>query len=314
MAKSNDVGAIPYEKENNVEISLFQTQGRITRKAFFFRLILCVVVWLIFHAVYVCWVASYYWEYIEIDSDKIQIYKIIDLYVIPCIFAIFILIQSVKRVHDVNLSGWFLLVPFYNLYLILVDGTDGNNSYGLHPYAEKKNPKYLQTDDETIEETPVVVEGRRKWLWIVLVAVLVIGGSTTGVVMKKNAEKEKRIIISEAIKVVNDSICTDQVYHTSNHPYYHLFKDCNDLDKNAIESSVWQAFESGATNLCEICVNRVAEYRRNHNEANNFKIFADDLNEPKYYHLALEWCNKALQMRPDNIEMLKLKKQIQNRE
>jgi uncharacterized membrane protein YhaH (DUF805 family) len=153
MAKSNEVGVIPYEKANNVEYNLFQIQGRITRKAFFFRLIFCIVVWLIFHVIYVYWAEADFLKYKEIGGGKIQtgavqiemrynIVQIIDFYVIPCILVIFILIQAVKRAHDVNRSGWFILLPFYNLYLILADGTDGNNNYGISPPLSKV-PRYV---------------------------------------------------------------------------------------------------------------------------------------------------------------------------
>lgn len=40
---------------------------------------------------------------------------------------------SVRRLHDVNKSGWFYLVPFYNLYLLCIDGTRGENAYGEDP-------------------------------------------------------------------------------------------------------------------------------------------------------------------------------------
>ena len=158
MSKSNEVGAIPYEKENNVEYSLFQTQGRITRKAFFFRLFLCVIVWLIFHAIYVYWDKPNYDSCPKTESGKVlagytnmeirhKIIQSVDFYVIPSILLIFMLIQAVKRAHDVNYSGWLLLVPFFNLYLIFGNGTEENNKYGLIPLHEKKSPKYQKNPD-----------------------------------------------------------------------------------------------------------------------------------------------------------------------
>jgi len=40
---------------------------------------------------------------------------------------------SVRRMHDVNKSGWFIIVPIYNLILALSDGTKGDNKYGNNP-------------------------------------------------------------------------------------------------------------------------------------------------------------------------------------
>ena len=37
---------------------------------------------------------------------------------------------GVRRMHDTDRSGWFILVPFYNLYLACCDGTMGDNRFG----------------------------------------------------------------------------------------------------------------------------------------------------------------------------------------
>ena len=43
------------------------------------------------------------------------------------------LAAGVRRMHDVDKSGWFLLVPFYNLYLSVIPGTPGENRFGAPP-------------------------------------------------------------------------------------------------------------------------------------------------------------------------------------
>ena len=50
-------------------------------------------------------------------------------------FALLIpsLAVAVRRMHDVGKSGWFLLVPIYNLILALTEGTKGENEYGPDP-------------------------------------------------------------------------------------------------------------------------------------------------------------------------------------
>ena len=42
---------------------------------------------------------------------------------------------SVRRLHDSDHSGWFGIVPFYNLYLLCIDGTRGDNKFGPDPKA-----------------------------------------------------------------------------------------------------------------------------------------------------------------------------------
>lgn len=36
----------------------------------------------------------------------------------------------IRRMHDVDKSGWFCLIPFYNIYLAIIKGTDGPNRFG----------------------------------------------------------------------------------------------------------------------------------------------------------------------------------------
>jgi uncharacterized membrane protein YhaH (DUF805 family) len=40
---------------------------------------------------------------------------------------------GVRRMHDVGKSGWFLLIPFYNLILACTEGDVGANEYGADP-------------------------------------------------------------------------------------------------------------------------------------------------------------------------------------
>lgn len=56
---------------------------------------------------------------------------------IDTIYSLGVLIPSiavgVRRMHDVGKSGWFLLIPLYNLILACTDGTPGDNEYGPDP-------------------------------------------------------------------------------------------------------------------------------------------------------------------------------------
>ena len=40
---------------------------------------------------------------------------------------------AIRRVHDVDRAGWFILLPFYNLYLVLRRGDAGENRFGPPP-------------------------------------------------------------------------------------------------------------------------------------------------------------------------------------
>jgi uncharacterized membrane protein YhaH (DUF805 family) len=43
---------------------------------------------------------------------------------------------GVRRMHDVGKSGWFLLIPIYNLILACKDGEKGENGYGEDPKGQ----------------------------------------------------------------------------------------------------------------------------------------------------------------------------------
>ncbi|WP_149276934.1 DUF805 domain-containing protein [Pareuzebyella sediminis] len=55
------------------------------------------------------------------------------------VYALGLLIPSlavgVRRMHDVGKSGWYLLVPFYNLILACTEGDHLDNQYGRNPKA-----------------------------------------------------------------------------------------------------------------------------------------------------------------------------------
>ena len=53
------------------------------------------------------------------------------------IYSLAVLVPSIavgiRRMHDINKSGWFLLIPIYNLVLACTAGTAGPNDYGPDP-------------------------------------------------------------------------------------------------------------------------------------------------------------------------------------
>ena len=69
----------------------------------------------------------------------------------PSLYLIYVLASlipgiavGVRRMHDVNKSGWFILIPIYNLILCCTDGTQGPNQYG----EDAKRPEF----DEFLQE------------------------------------------------------------------------------------------------------------------------------------------------------------------
>lgn len=44
-----------------------------------------------------------------------------------------IIAAGVRRMHDVGKSGWFLLIPIYNIVLLATEGQKEDNEYGPVP-------------------------------------------------------------------------------------------------------------------------------------------------------------------------------------
>jgi uncharacterized membrane protein YhaH (DUF805 family) len=44
---------------------------------------------------------------------------------------------QVRRCHDQDKSGWFILVPIYGFVLMFIEGTRGPNRFGPDPKAEE---------------------------------------------------------------------------------------------------------------------------------------------------------------------------------
>ena len=48
---------------------------------------------------------------------------------------------AIRRVHDQDKSGWFVLVPIYNIILMFLEGTRGPNRFGPDPKGGETDSK-----------------------------------------------------------------------------------------------------------------------------------------------------------------------------
>jgi len=81
----------------------------------------------------------------------------IDFQSLGSIYSIAVLLPSIavgiRRLHDVGKSGWFILIPFYNLYLAVQDSEPGDNEYGPNPKGDADELKeFLANDDELFKD------------------------------------------------------------------------------------------------------------------------------------------------------------------
>lgn len=60
--------------------------------------------------------------------------KAINFVLLSSIFQLAVLVPSLaigaRRMHDVGKSGWFILIPFYGLYLAIQKGEPNENTWG----------------------------------------------------------------------------------------------------------------------------------------------------------------------------------------
>ena len=52
---------------------------------------------------------------------------------------------GVRRMHDVDYSGWWILVPIVNLFIALTEGQKGENRFGPDPKAVTESEQVLAT-------------------------------------------------------------------------------------------------------------------------------------------------------------------------
>jgi len=88
--------------------------GRATRPEFWYFYLFYVIVW------------------VTIGALRSTMFGIIGLAlsVVQIAVMIPIIAVSVRRMHDIDKSGWFVLIPIYNLVLLATPGTVGANRFG----------------------------------------------------------------------------------------------------------------------------------------------------------------------------------------
>ena len=84
--------------------------------------------------------SEFWWYYLAIFIASVVISIVAGLIKLPILSTIGSLVlllmyiaAGVRRIHDNDKSGWFILIPFYNLYLLIIKGTDGPNRFGDDP-------------------------------------------------------------------------------------------------------------------------------------------------------------------------------------
>lgn len=93
-------------------------EGRSTRKEYWMFFLFNILIY--FGLVLIEWIFG-----ISAESLLVNIYQLVIF--LPTLAV------GVRRMHDVNKNGWYLLIPIYNYILLLKDGINGENEYGPNP-------------------------------------------------------------------------------------------------------------------------------------------------------------------------------------
>ena len=113
VATRSDVARMRLDNLFTADLGSLSTDGRLTRSGLFVYLVLNVVLMAI----------SLLISFLSVS---------LSFGVLTIGFWIF-LIGMIKRAHDVGLSGWFILVPFWNVWLLIAPGQSADNRYGRNP-------------------------------------------------------------------------------------------------------------------------------------------------------------------------------------
>lgn len=98
------------------------------------------------------WMFALFNFMISIVLSSIDLYVFnLDGYGIDTIYSLAVLVPTIavaiRRMHDVGKSGWYCIIPIYNIVLACSDSEEGDNEYGTNP----KSP-YNELNDIGISE------------------------------------------------------------------------------------------------------------------------------------------------------------------
>ena len=128
-----------HQIDSGIKENFFRWQGRLNRKRFIMRLLALTGVGIVLYILTGVLLVIYADGAMRPNEETIMgIYGLCTLLSIPITIASYMLM--IRRLHDVGLSGYFILlafIPFVSLglllYLLCKHGTEGDNAYGADP-------------------------------------------------------------------------------------------------------------------------------------------------------------------------------------
>ena len=116
-----------HQIDSGMRENFFQWQGRLNRKRFLKRLIALTGMGIVLYILMLVVILTSGGPLMEPNESVAEgVFGFFTLLSIPLTVSTYMLM--IRRLHDLNLSGFFVL-----LYLLFKEGTTGDNSYGPDP-------------------------------------------------------------------------------------------------------------------------------------------------------------------------------------
>ncbi len=129
------------------DIFSFRISGRSPRKHYWIGMLVFLVLSTLVEAIWSALWGVTVTEEAWVIADTVLVGAYLLLYVLLCCL-------TVRRLHDIGRSGWWILfffVPllgwFANLVLGFLASSEGSNRYGPHPYGQQN----IESSDKTVE-------------------------------------------------------------------------------------------------------------------------------------------------------------------
>jgi len=100
-----------------METGIMSPRGRIGMRTYWLRWLICVII---------SYAAGF--GFAAVGDSGVTLYLLLRIALIA-----FMIIQGIKRMHDVDKSGWYILIPIYNIILAVSNGQPEANRFGPPP-------------------------------------------------------------------------------------------------------------------------------------------------------------------------------------
>lgn len=143
FAFNDSSSSVKTKKTGKIEQKYFSTAGRLNRKPFIrylFTVIICMAGGILLGDAVICLGDSNFHTDFMTSDTIFFLYFICMLY-LYLILTIPLRFLLIRRLHDLNLSGWWIILTIIlplgytimSLCLMFIKGTDGENRYGRNP-------------------------------------------------------------------------------------------------------------------------------------------------------------------------------------